>query len=380
MRARLFTPGPTPVPEYVQQEIQKPIIYHRDEEFVTLFHEIVCGIKELLQTKYNVLVFTCSGSGGLEAVIVNLFSKNDEVAVVDQGKFSARMVDICNCYGLSVVKMEIEWGQSVSIGSVKNVLAQHSDVKAFIMPHCETSTGAVNDLQALSTFIHNQSSAVLIVDAISSIGAMPFFMDEWNIDAVVTSSNKGLLNPPGLAFVGLNNRAWQLHEQSDQIKYYFDFTRAKKAYESGTTTPFTPAIPLVRGVKCAIGEIQKKGLKKTWQRHKEISQACREAFKKMDMEIFPENSSASVTVVKLPATLQADIIIRDLRNRYHFVVANGQGKLKNKVIRIGHFGNYTSKDVAELISSLGSVFVDNGWNISPVSAVQSFYNALSKNE
>ena len=364
MKQTLFTPGPTPVPTFIQEEIQKPLMYHRLPEFVDIFNDMIDRLQWLFHTKHRIVALTASGSAGLEAAIVNLFSPGDEVCVAEMGKFSERFVRISQTYRLKVHTIECEWGTSVRLDQIKGVFAQHPEIKAVMMPHCETSTGAVNDLETIGTWIRDHTSGVFIVDAISSMGALPLFMDTWGIDVVVTSSNKGMLNPPGLALVGISDRAWKLQERARLSSFYLNFQKAWSAYEKGQATPFTPAIPLVRGVRRALMFMQEQGLENLWRRHDHLATACRAAMEAFGFPIFPKYPSSSVTVASMPGSLPASEVVNLLKTNTGFVIANGQAKLKNKVIRIGHFGDSTIDDLAQVVAALEKVFRHMNWSVA----------------
>lgn len=376
MRLKLFTAGPVHVPQRIQKELGKPILYHRDPEFLAIFHEVVTGIQYLLQTKNEILIFTASGTGGMEAVIVNLFSKGDRVLIIEQGKFSARWVELCICFGLFVEKIELSWQESVTVDHIKNVLKNSSNIKAVLLTHCETSTGALNDVESIAKAIHKDSKALIVVDAISTAGVIPFKMDKWGIDVVITSSNKGLMNPPGLVFIALNSRTWKFIEQSDLPKYYFSFLKAKNSYITGLGSPFTPAISLIYGVHQGISDIKQKGLEDLWNHHHNIAHAFRTAIRTMGLEILPNQPSDSLTVIKIPPPLEANRISTLLKEKFNLVISKGQGNLNNRVIRIGHLGEVKSEDLVEVISALETILSQMGFNIQIGNGAKAFYNCL----
>lgn len=376
MNFKLFTAGPVQVPQYIQQEIAKPILYHRDSEFILIFNEVVEGIKYILQTRNDVLIFTASGTGGMEAVVTNLFSKNDRVLVIEQGKFSARWTDICLNYGLSVERLKLSWRESVTTDQIKKLL---NNIKAVLLTHCETSTGALNDLQKVAKAIHENSKALVIVDAISTVAAVPFKMDEWGIDVAVASSNKGLMNPPGLVIIALNSITWQYVQQAKLPRYYFSFKKTREAFLSGIGSPFTPSIPLIRGIHRRISEIKQNGLENLWHQLHILADAVRTAIRRMDLEIWPYHPSDSITVIKIAPPLDNNKILTLLKQRYNIVLSKGQGELKDKVIRIGHFGEIEAKELAEVISALESILIEMGWNIPYGTGVRAFYDCLSAN-
>ena len=373
---KLYTAGPVDVPQRIQQEIGQPIIYHRDPEFISIFNEMITGIKYLIQTKNDILIFTASGTGGMEAVVANIFSTGDRVLVVEQGKFSKRWSEICKSYGILVNKIELSWQESVTADQVKQAVGRTSELKAVFMAHCETSTGALNDIKSIAKIVHEHSNAIIIVDAISTIGSLPFIMDEWGIDVAVFSSNKGLMNPPGLVFVALNSTAWKYAQQSNLPKYYFSFEKTRHAFRAGISTPFTPAISLVRGVSRVICDIKQLGLKKLWAQHHNLAQAFRSAIKSMGLKIWPTYPSDSLTVIEIPSPFEANRILTILREKYGILVSKGQGKLNNNVIRVGHLGEIKPDDFAEIISALENILLQFGWDMEAGTGLKVFNSCI----
>ena len=377
MKLKLLTAGPVQISENILKEISQPIIYHRDPEFIAILKTVVSGIQYVLETKNDILIFTASGTGGMEAVVVNLFSAGDSVLIIEQGKFSARWAEICTCYGLEAAKIELPWGESIDPEKIKQALRHNSEIKAVALTHCETSTGALNDVKAVAQAIHDNSDALIIVDVISTVGVIPFKMDEWKIDVAIASSNKGLLNPPGLAFIALNSRAWEINQHSKLPKYYFSFQKTIDAFKSGIGSPFTPAISLIRGVHLAVEEIKQKRLENIWEQHHKLADAFRTAIHAMGLEILPARPSDSLTVIKIPDGLPANEIIAQLKNDYQIIVSKGQGQLKNRVIRIGHLGELKPEDLAGVITALETILMKMGLKFKRDQAKRVFYNRLS---
>ncbi len=360
MRPKLYTAGPVTVPQSIQQELSQPILYHRESEFLEIFYSVISGMKYIFQTENDVLPFIASGTGGMEAAILNLFSPGDQVLVLDQGKFSARWVEICQCHRLQVERIEFSWRESIDKRQLKKAVKSMTSLKGVFFNHCETSTGALNDIQKAAEIVHRHSKALVIVDAISTIGVIPFKMDEWNIDVVITASNKGLQNPPGLVFVALNETAWNFVQCSDLSTYYFSFKKAKHAMEKGIGSAFTPAISLFYGVQQAIKEIQQKSIDAVWEEHKKLAQTFRKTVKYLGLNIWPHNPSDSLTMIEIPREFQANKIIAQVKNKYGFILSKGQGILSNKVIRIGHLENVNPETDAKLLTALEDVLKTTG--------------------
>lgn len=363
MRSKLYTAGPVTVPDSVQQELSQPILYHRDQEFLEIFDNVISGMKYLFQTEKDVLPFTASGTGGMEAAVLNLFSPGDQILVLDQGKFSARWVDICQCHRLQVERIEFSWRESIDIRQLKNTVKNLTDLKGVLFNHCETSTGALNDIKKAAEVVHRYSKALVIVDAVSTIGVIPFKMDEWNIDVAITTSNKGLQNPPGLAFIALNENAWNFVQRSDLSTFYFSFKKAKLAQEKGIGAAFTPAIPLFYGVQQVVKEIRQRSIEAVWDDHKNLAHAFRKTIKYLGLKIWPKIPADSLTMIEIPREFEANKIIAEIKNRHGFVLSKGQGILSNKVIRIGHLENVNPVTDARLLAALEEILTSAGMKL-----------------
>jgi aspartate aminotransferase-like enzyme len=352
---RLFTPGPTPIPEKVIQKMSEPIVYHRSEEFRHIFERVNINLQYLFQTKQPVLTLSCSGTGGMEAIIVNLFSAGDTVININGGKFGERWGIIARTYGLNVVEIKIEWGIAVTAAQIFEELRKHPEVKGVFLTHSETSTATSIDLKSIAKVIKENSSALVIVDGISAIGALEFRFDEWSIDACVTASQKGLMVPPGLSFIALSDRAIQSFRESTLPKYYFDFQRALTSYKKNDT-PWTPAITLVKGLDASLQMIVTEGLENVWKRHEHLSMCLRGGLKKLGLRIFSENPSYTVTAVWIPDGLDWKKINQELISNYNVILAPGQGEYLGKIFRIAHLGYYNEDDINFILSILKSIF------------------------
>lgn len=333
----LLTAGPVPISPVVGEILRQPIIYHRGTEFIQSFKRVAEGIKYLFQTEHDGIILTAIGTGAMEATITNLFTSGESVIVVENGKFSERWSQIAEIFGLDVKRIKIPWGKSVTIEELSEVIQDIPSLKAIFLTYCETSTGALTDLETITAGIRELTPALIIVDAISSAGSLPLKMDEWTIDVAITASQKALGLPPGLAFVALNRRVWQHVEQAELPRYYFDFTRARQALRSDLGSPFTPAIPLILAADYVLKYFQAQGLEKIWQAQKEAASRFREKIITSGLFIFPEVPADSLTVIRMNPALPAEQIVSRLRVKYGITVSNGQGQLFNKVIRIGHF-------------------------------------------
>lgn len=357
-----MTPGPTPIPPQVSAAMSKPIIHHRTAEYRKIFAEATRGLKYVFQTEKEVYTFASSGTGAMEAAVANLLSPKDKAVVVQGGKFGQRWAEICRAYGVEVIPIDVNWGEAVQPQKIAEVLEENTGpIKAVFTTLCETSTGVLHPIKRIAEIL-KASETVLVVDAISALGSCELYTDAWAIDVVVAGSQKGLMLPPGLSFLSISEKAWELVKQAQSPCYYFDLRGAKEALEK-QDTPFTPAITLVIGLKEALELIQKKGLENIWADHKKMAEATREAMHAMGLEIFSSVPSEAVTAVTVPQGIDGDNLVRALRERFNIWIAGGQGKLKGKIFRIAHMGYIEEQDIILTISSLEMVLDELGYKV-----------------
>ncbi len=350
-----LTAGPVPISPAVQQIISQPMIHHRGIEFLQLFEHLTESLKYLFQTKHDIIILTASGTGGMEAVITNLFSPRETVLVVENGKFSERWSQIAETFGLEVKHLIIQWGKSVTVEALQQAIQNAPLLKAVFLTHCETSTGALTDLETIIPAVRSLSDALIIVDAISSAGVLPLKMDCWGIDVIVTASQKGLGLPPGLAIVALNKRVWRIIEQADLPRYYFDFTRARQELRLNRGSVYTPAIPLIIAADFVMNEIQRVGLENIWIKRTEQATRFRAKIIANGLTIFPDQPADALTVIKIDALGGANQVVSLLKDQYQIVVSKGQGQLADKIIRVGHFVNVEIRQLERLLMSLNNI-------------------------
>jgi aspartate aminotransferase-like enzyme len=341
----LLTAGPTPLSEQVRKILSQPMIYHRDQEFISIFNRLSANLTYLFQTKNDVLILTCSGSGAMEAGITNFFSPGDNVLVIENGKFSERWSQIAERYQLMVNRLQIPWGKSVSANQIRNKLATLPQQQGIFLAHCETSTGALTDLETIVPEIRKRSSALIVVDAITSAAILPLKVDRWGIDVAIAASQKGLGLPPGLAMITVNERAWRLADNSALPKYYLDVKQARQALNSGRGTAFTPAIPLILAADVVLQQLKEKGLEKIWEQRQIIAENFRRQIADLGLPIFPEKPAASLTVFKIGHLPSCEKLVTKLKDQFNIFVSGGQGQLVNKVIRVGHMANVGMKEL-----------------------------------
>ena len=364
-KSYLFTPGPTSVPPEALKEMSRPIFHHRTTRYRKMFENITNSLKKLFRTENDVLTFTSSGSGAMEASVVNLLSFGDKVITVNGGKFGERWGDICRIYGVEVIEIKTEWGAPVNPCQVEEILKQgcNNEIQAVFVTLSETSTGVVNDVKSIAKIVA-KTSAVLVVDAISGLGADDIRTDDWHVDVLITGSQKGLMIPPGLAFASVSEKAWGKIAESSLPKFYFDMEKARKSLIS-FDTPYTPATSLIRGLKVVLDMIHDEGVDNVIARHAKYAKASRAAVKAMGLELFaPDSPSNAVTAVKVPEGIDGDSLIKHLLDEYGIQVAGGQAHLKGKIIRFAHLGYYDRLDVIMVLSGIEMALKDIGYDIS----------------
>ena len=367
----LFTPGPTPIPPEALLAMAQPIDYHRSEDTVALIKDVLEKLKHVFQTENDVLFLTSSGTGGMEGAVANLLSRGDKVIVIRSGKFGERWGDICTAFGVEIIPIDVTYGNPVDPQAVETLLTQHPDVKAVYATLCETSTGVLHDIEALARLTRERPT-LLIVDAVSGLGADDLQMDNWGVDVVVSCAQKGLMTPPGLSVVALNQRAWDAVERSDLPKYYFDF---RKAYETGLqgSVPYTPAVTLLTALQCALNRICEEGIRRTIARHSRLATATRSAVKALGLSLFATSPANTVTAIRLPSEIDGKAFINLMLDEYGITYAGGQSQLSGKIVRIAHLGWMNENDVIVAIAAFARGLVEIGYDVplgAGVTAVQ----------
>jgi len=350
----LLTPGPTPVPEEIRQVMAQPIIHHRTPQFEAILAEAEAGLKKVFKTENDVLILTSSGTGAMEASVINLLSPGDKALAVRGGKFGERWSELCQAYGIINIDIDVEWGKAVDPKVIAGELKKDPAIKAVFTTLTETSTGVVHPIKEIAEVV-NETSAVLVVDAISGLAGDELKTDEWKVDVVVSGSQKGLMLPPGLAFISLSEKAWKLTEQSKCPKYYFDLKAGRKSLAKNTT-PFTPAVTLVIGLNQALKIINTEGVDNLRKRQQENSDIVKAAVKELGLELFaPEAASKAVTSVKVPEGIDGGKLVKTMRDIHGIAIAGGQAHLKGKIFRIASMGAITKEEINQGIKVLKTV-------------------------
>ena len=359
----LLTPGPTPVPPPVVAAMSEPIIAHRGSDFRRLAGAVLTRLGEVFRTRHDVLLFTSSGTGAMESSVANLCSPGDRVVSVSAGHFGERWNGIAAAYGCDVQPLRYAWGETPSADDLSAHLRDLGGARVVFLTHSETSTGVVCDLETLAEAARS-AGALVVVDAVSSLGAVPVETDEWALDAVVTGSQKALMTPPGLAVVSVSPAAWEACARATSPRFYFDWQRARKAQER-PQTPFTPAISIVMGLNAALEMLLAEGLESVFDRHRRLGRACREGVKAMGLELFSpdDDRSAVVTAIRMPDGVDGQEVVQAVRDRLGVSLAGGQGELQGKVVRVGHIGYVDVFDVVTALAALELALAEAGADV-----------------
>ncbi len=359
----LLTPGPTPLPPEVCEAQARPIIHHRTPQFQAVLKEVEEGLKYVFQTANDVFILTSSGTGAMEAAVVNLLSPGDAAITIQGGKFGERWTEICKSYGINTEVIDVQWGKAVDPKEIGKRLKANPKIKAVFATLCETSTGVTNDIEAIGAVVRD-TAAALVVDAISGLGAIDLKTDAWSVDVCVSGSQKGLMLPPGLAFLSTSEKAWALVLESKCPKYYFDLKEAKSALDK-TDTAYTPAISLVMALNESLKMMRQDGMANIFSRHKKMADAARSAMKALGLELFaPTAASDVVTSVKVPAGVDGEKLVKTMRDTFGVTIAGGQSALKGKVFRIAHMGYIEEFDIIAGIACLEKVLAQMGYKFS----------------
>lgn len=351
---QLRIPGPTPCPDEVLQAMTKQMINHRGKEFGALVRQITQQLKGVFQTKGDVLILTGSGTGGMEAAIVNTLSPGDKVLSVSIGDFGDRFANIARQFGAEVKKLDFEWGTPADPETLRKTLKSDAGTKAVLVTHNETSTGITNDLAAISAVV-KEFDLLLIVDGVSSISSINLPVDDWRIDVAVSASQKGWMAPPGLAMVSMSQKAWQAYEKARMPRFYWDLGKAKKFLEEkGNQTPWTPAVSTFYAMAVALDMLERETLPKVFARHARVGKATREGIRSLGLPLFAKETHASntVTAVKGPEGVDLKKLLQVLREDHRIVLAGGQSKLDGNIFRIGHMGWVTEADIGQIMAAL----------------------------
>jgi aspartate aminotransferase-like enzyme len=371
-KTRLLSPGPTPIYPKALQAMLGADMHHRTQDFRDVYLSVLGGLKQTMGTAHDVLVLVASGTGAMEASVTNCFSAGDRVIVCSAGKFGERWVEMTRAYGLDVTVLEAPYGKAVTAEALEQALTP--DIKGVFVQASETSTGAAHDIRAMGLAVR-KTGAIFVVDAITGLGTMPLEIDAWGLDIVIGGSQKAFMVPPGLAFLSISPKAWAHMETAKLPRYYFNLKREKKFAGNGESA-WTASTALMLALNESLTYIKSIGMAKLIENAQQLAHATREACGALGLELFAENPSAAVTAVKAPQGLDSGVIVKEFRQRFGAIIANGQGEMKGRIFRIAHLGYFDVADLLAVIAELELILYANGVAIelgAGVAAVQHVY-------
>jgi len=354
LEQNLRVPGPTPIPPQVAAALARPMINHRGPEFAAMLERFDQQLRHFFQTSQPVLGFPSAGSGALEAAIVNCFSPGDAVLVVSIGVFGNRLASIAERFGLRVTRHEVPWGQAADPAAVAERLRALPEARGVLLTHNETSTAVTNDLRALATAIRaTRSDVLLVVDAVSSLGCVDLRMDEWELDVVLTASQKGWMVPPGLAMIAVSERGWAATERATLPRYYWDFRMVRRYLEKGQT-PYTPPVSLYFALDVALEMLRAEGRAAIFARHQHVADLTRACARRLGLALFadPAHASNTVTALRVPEGIDAKALTKSLREQEGVVIAGGQERLEGQIVRVGHLGYVHEPEITACMDAL----------------------------
>ena len=374
-KQRLLTPGPTPLYPPALHAMMASDIHHRTEDFRKAYRSCLADLKEVLGTSHDVLLFAASGTGAMDASVSNLFSKGDKVIVCSAGKFGERWAEIAKAYGLDATIVSVPYGQVVQPSQVEEILAREPAMKGVFVQASETSTGAAHDVQAMGRAVA-KTNAIFVVDAITGLGTMPLDIDGWGLDILIGGSQKAFMIPPGLTFLSISPKAWKFAETSTLPHYYFNLKKEKKSGDAGESS-WTPATSLILALAESLKYIKQLGMPKLVENAQLLAHATRAAMVRMGLELFaPTSPGSSATAVKAPPGMDSGIVVKEFRNRFGAVIANGQGSMKGQIFRVAHLGYFDFADLFAVIAGLEIILNANGFPVkygTGVAAVEEIY-------
>lgn len=375
MRRRLFTPGPTPIPERVQAAMAETPVYHRGPDFPALLRDVVEGLKDVFPTTYDVFVLACSGSGVMEAAVANTLSAGDRALVLDAGHFGRRWADLCRAYGVEVVKLGFPWGEAVDPQVVADALRDDPAIRVVFGTHCETSTGVLHDVAAIGASVRERN-ALFVVDGISSVAAHPLPPEAWNVDLAVTASQKGLMLPPGMGFAAVGPRVWKAHERCRLPKFYWDLQQYRTSLEEGRA-PATLPVTLLAGLRVALQMLREEGIPRVWERHARHARAVRQSAEALGLSCFARRPSNVLTAIVLPEEVDGLALMDRMLSEFNVVVGGGLGNYRGRMVRVSNLGHVDDADILEVVSALEFGIREAGWGFEPGVGVEAAQRAMT---
>lgn len=376
LKKYLITPGPTAVPEQVLLDMARPMIHHRTPEFEAIFKEARNGLKKVFKTSQEPLILASSGTGAMESAIVNTLNQGDKVLVINGGKFGERWLKICQTYNINAESITVEWGRSVNVEDVKAFLTKNPDTKAVFVQGSETSTTVYHPIKELAAITKNMTETLLVVDGITSAGVHDTCFDEWGIDILITGSQKAFMLPPGLAFITLSQKAWNMVEKSTLPKFYFNLKTELKNQVKNTTA-WTAGVSLIIGLKTVLEMMEKEGIDNVFKRHSINAEATRAACKALGLKLLAQDlPSNAATGCFLPENIDGKAFVKYLRDKCGVALAGGQDHLAGKILRISHLGYHDAFDTITAISAIEMGLKKFGANITLGSGVAAAQEVL----
>jgi aspartate aminotransferase-like enzyme len=378
-KQRLLTPGPTPLLPQALHAMMGSDIHHRTEDFRKVYKSVLSNLKEVMQTQNDVIVLVASGSGAMEASIQNCFSCGEEVLVLTAGKFGERWVNLTQAFGLRPTVIEEPYGSVVKPEQLKAALEANPNIRGVFVQASETSTGAAHDIEGMAKVIR-EHDALFVIDAITGLGTMPLKIDEWGLDIVIGGSQKAFMIPPGLAFLSVSEKAWKRMDEAKNARFYFDLKRERKNAVNGESA-WTPAVSLLLAMDEALKYIKALGMDNLIRNAQMLAEATRAAARALGLELFSGNNpGSSVTAIRAPQGMDSSVIVKDFRNRFGSIIANGQGTMKGQIFRVAHLGYFDFADLFAMVAELEIILAANGYPVTfgtGVAAVQNVYAAAA---
>ncbi|CAN5534087.1 serine-pyruvate aminotransferase [soil metagenome] len=375
MKMRLFTPGPTPVPEETLLELARPVTYHRSAEAKAILGEVTEDLKYVFQTTNTVLTLTASGTGAMDGAVSSALAAGEKAILLTAGRWGERWQGILKAYAANLIVVKVDYGKAVTPDMLAAALNEHPDAKMVLATLSETSTGVGHDIEAFGKLVA-MTDALFVVDAISGLGAMECHTDKWHIDICVTGSQKALMLPPGLAFVAVSEKAWKKIDATPVRNFYLDYRRYRKAIAENDT-PFTPANTLIKAQRASLKRIRTEGIENLWNRHATMANACQAAVKAMGLSLFAERPNNGLTVITVPAGIDGSATLKKMEKQFGFKLADGQDAMKGNIWRLSHMGYTDAFEVLGAIAALELVLIESGYKVEAGAGVAAFQKSLA---
>ncbi len=375
-KPRLFAPGPTPVPEETLLELARPMFHHRTAEYRKMLEQLTADMQHILQTKQAVFTITGSGSAAMEAAVASVLARGEKMIAVRAGKFGERWSDLGKTFGANVINVDIEWGAAITPTQVEELLKQHPDAVALYTQHCETSTATVFDIEGIAKVV-GKTNTLLVVDGITGVGALPFYMDKWGVDITVVGSQKALMLPAGLAFIACSEKAWKKIDATPPGALYNSLRAYKKSLATWDN-PWTPANAMVRAALKSTGLIKAEGLEKVWAETRRRADALRAAAKALGLTLYSKSPSDSVTAINVPPGVDGEALPKTLVKDFGLQAAGGQSQLKGKIVRFSHMGYTDAFDLLAAVAALEMALGKLGYKVEYGVGVAAAQKVLAK--